>query len=134
MKNLTNEQICNAFARGENNHTNKGGSLFIEDFIIYSYGYHYPMAKHYGTITLINENSYSATTSKQRSLLTRELSYNNIIYVPDVLCENHETNVKYLEEQVKYWQLKAKRATKHNYESFVVKAIENLEKYKSEVM
>lgn len=47
----------------------KCGNLFFEGDTLYSYGYHYPLAKFIGYDTiLINDTGYSVTTSKHISL------------------------------------------------------------------
>ena len=71
-KGLTNQECCHLWAQrivgsGETNN----GNVFFEDDIIYSYGYHFPMAvflKIKGKDSVIvNESSYSISTSQQQS-------------------------------------------------------------------
>lgn len=57
----------------------KGSNMFYEDDVIYSYGYHFPMAirlyKEDGSeYYLFNNDSYSNSTSKHQHKVYRELS------------------------------------------------------------
>ena len=66
------EYICgyNTKAKGHNS----TWSIFYEKDIIYSYGYHWPMAWYQGARDIIvNSSKYSVTTSKHMSMLMREL-------------------------------------------------------------
>jgi len=63
---MTNEGIARAFAEGETK--GRACSMFIDGDTIYSYGYHWPIAKRLsGGVYLMNVNKYSQTTSKQTS-------------------------------------------------------------------
>jgi hypothetical protein len=66
---MTNAQIVNSFVKGATTGKNAQGSLFIEGDTLFSYGYHYPLAKRVEGGFWVNNEKYSRTTSKQASLV-----------------------------------------------------------------
>lgn len=67
---MTNKQIINAFVTGATKGKNSNGSLFIEGDTIFSYGYHFPLAKRNADGTYwTNGDRYSKTTSKQQGMV-----------------------------------------------------------------
>lgn len=61
-------------------------SIFFTGLTIYSYGYHFPMARHISfNDVLLTYATYSNTTSKHQSDVWRSVSHKNTIYVHDVL-------------------------------------------------
>lgn len=72
---MKNSKIAEIFAKG--NEQIRTAHLFIEGNVIYSYGYHFPIAfKIDSKNALFNSNGYSITTSKHKSLVKRELLHN----------------------------------------------------------
>jgi len=73
---MTNRQISEAFARGEV--SGKANSMFIEGSgngnVIYSYGYHFPIALIRNGQCFFNTDKYSRTTSKQQGQVRRALN------------------------------------------------------------
>lgn len=66
---MTNAQIVNKFIKGATTGKNAQGSLFIEGDTLFSYGYHYPLAKRVEGGFWVNNEKYSRTTSKHASLV-----------------------------------------------------------------
>lgn len=68
---MTNKQIAAAFADGKRTGKNANGSLFIEGDTIYSYGYHFPLARRNveNKTAVRNARKYSVTTSKHSGLI-----------------------------------------------------------------
>jgi hypothetical protein len=66
---MTNKQIVNAFVSGATKGQNSGRSLFIEGDTLYSYGYHFPLAKRQEGGFWVNPDRYSVTTSKQQGMV-----------------------------------------------------------------
>ena len=59
--------------------------MFFEGDTVYSYGYHFPIAKHVGRGTvLFTEDSYSNSTAKHKNEVLLACSHMNRIYVPEV--------------------------------------------------
>lgn len=64
---------------------NSGQSVFFNGLTIYSYGYHFPMARHISfKDVLLTYATYSPTTSNHQSEVWRSVSHKNTIYVHDV--------------------------------------------------
>jgi hypothetical protein len=76
---MKNQEIINAFVSGEEMKTK---NLFSEKdgerLILYSYGYHFPIAIRFkcGKL-LINSNGYSKTTAKHKGDFSRAIGYNS---------------------------------------------------------
>jgi hypothetical protein len=72
---MTNQQIITKFVNGATTGKNSNRSLFIEGDTIYSYGYHFPLARRLGGGDFwVNPDKYSVTTSKQQSLVRYAIS------------------------------------------------------------
>ena len=70
--------------QSQDNAKNSSGNLFFNGKIIYSYGYHFPIAKHVQnngiSAVLFTERSYSNTTAKHVSAVIQAANHKNIIY------------------------------------------------------
>ena len=73
---MSNSQVASKFANRNQNKRGlveyKGSNMFCERDIIYSYGYHFPMAKHLGVrdheeFFVLNSDRYSSSTSRHQS-------------------------------------------------------------------
>lgn len=75
------------------------GNLFFDRSTIYSYGYHFPLAKFYDENTVfINNSSYSVSTSKHQSYVHQAVNHKTRIYISNramcILCESVTCNIK----------------------------------------
>jgi len=75
-----------------------GGNFFFMDAIIYSYGYHFPIAKHTKNAKgenaiLFTKRGYSNTTAKHISITRNACNHKNVIYC-DRPTNSHEENFK----------------------------------------
>lgn len=74
---MNNTQVCEAFSNGETE--GRGSNLFIDGDTIYSYGHHFPIAKHTDKfvdgkeIILFTTKSYSVTTAKHKNYVFHAL-------------------------------------------------------------
>jgi len=122
----SNEMAIHIWAnQSETQGENKNGSIFFERNTIYSYGYHFAMAKIFDSITLVNSSSYSATTGKQLAKVRQSIN-GNFIAVPNVniaekgdyrynkkeVIKLHKENRLYLIEQATQALLRSTRARK----------------------
>lgn len=65
---LSNGELARRFAAGDRK--GKGSHLFIEGDTIYSYGFHFPIARRDRVYTyVVNTNGYSSTTARHKSLV-----------------------------------------------------------------
>lgn len=110
--------------------TNPGRTLYFERDTIYSYGSHFPIARHVASgkkkAILWNANSYSATTnshqSKVRQAMTSEqwesrIEVDHICYYREESnkvhnSDQHQKNLKFYNEKIQELFEKAKRARK----------------------
>lgn len=79
---MTNREVAQAFANGKQ----KGKSLhmFIDGDTIYSYGYHFPIARRAGDVFWFTNKGYSQTTGRHKSAVLQALEY-RAIKVDDVM-------------------------------------------------
>lgn len=106
---MNNRQLAQEFSNGAT--TGKGSNMFIDGNTIYSYGYHYPIARHLqGGITLINASKYSSTTLRQLSHVKNALE-TRIIETPSCKLELAE---QYLVDKMCEANQKRDRAKKQN--------------------
>jgi len=73
---MTNQDLCEAFVRGET--SGVCGNLFIDGNKLYSYGKHYVLCERVkldkgGIFFVINDTYYSATTRKHQAYIRREV-------------------------------------------------------------
>jgi len=128
---FNNSDLCHVFAQQSQEYgKNAGETLFFEDKVIYSYGYHYPMAKIIDGFALVNSSRYSNTTAKQTSFLKRAL-YQTIIEVPNPKAKSKEDHIKNMDnffDNVIQYQKKASRArTEDNRDFYEMQAREEVE-------
>ena len=125
----TNSEIAHIWAN-ELEYKGQKGNLFYVGKTVYSYGYHFAIAKHldYKTI-LITTRGYSNSTSKHINLVKQAISHKDKIY-----CNNptgsHEENIKSFISEILFeanFLLKAKKPEKY---IFNIECIKNtLNKY-----
>ena len=78
---VSNKEILENFSNGEIKGKNANGSLFIEHDTIYSYGYHYPIARRVSKNKyIVNNRKVSQTTSRHTNELKRILVTKNAEY------------------------------------------------------
>lgn len=94
----TNDMVCHLWAnRSQEQARNSNGSLYFNGAIIYSYGHHFPIARHLGSCILFTTECYSITTSQHKSKVRNAIPRSiPVFYVNDVLAETpeqHEENL-----------------------------------------
>jgi hypothetical protein len=114
---------------------------FVQDNIIYSYGYHFPIAKrHYaedGKETIFfTLKSYSNTTSKHISAVWGATAHLDRLYMIDVPGRYqgdpyHTTNIEYWVRKIKdcFGQIQRARDNKNRYLQNAINHAEQLEAY-----
>ena len=127
----TNQTLSKWFADGSQR--GSSNSMFIEGSVIYSYGYHFPIARIVNDNTVLFTNrGYSNTTAKHKSNVLNALLNNNyrIITVNNVTTRNKEENIKLLQADLIELKEKQKRARKTDYSSQIQRAVKNINEYK----
>ncbi len=62
----------------------ESGNIFFKNNVIYSYGYHFPVACHVKDHVLFTLRDYSVSTSKHKGIIHQAIPHRNIIYCKDV--------------------------------------------------
>ena len=73
--NMKNRTLAESFAKGRTK--GKGSHMFIDGNVIYSYGYHFPIARLLDDkIAIITTRKYSSSTSRHTTTVHHALSMN----------------------------------------------------------
>ena len=100
----TNYDVAHEFAYGATH--GKSSNIFIDGDVIYSYGYHFPIAKRIGGTILFTNREYSVTTSQHKAYVRSAVSHLNIIYCDNprgTHTENQEAYLKAIESVLPKW-------------------------------
>ena len=92
---------------------NSGHSVFFEGSTIYSFGSHFPMARHVDGAVLITTRSYSVTTSKHQGYVRQACSHLTRFYVDNVSARSkreHRENLALMRDEYENLIVKASRA------------------------
>lgn len=113
---FSNKEIVHVWA-SQTQQRGKSNSMFFEGPTIYSYGYHFPMARIYSdeSLTLLTSKGYSTTTAKHMSQVRGAIN-TPFVVVPDVTdldYSKHSHNLDHLVTLIKDLQRKAINATKN---------------------
>ena len=103
-----NSDVAKAFYHGEEEKTEY---VFSENqgsmTIIYSYGYHFPMAIRFNDGFLYNKSKYSPSTSKQQSYVrneiineTTEKDYSNTEELKEIIRKDFSSKAEYFESLI----------------------------------
>ncbi len=118
---LSNRMVANKFAEGI---SGSGGHMFSEGNTVYSYGYHFPIARHTGKFTnngqeiiLFNSRGYSNTTARHKSHVMQALSDNSFYIIEIYNAENIQEGIKELETRAQEAMQKEKRARLTDYKN-----------------
>ena len=131
-------EVCHFWAN-QIQDSGKASNMFYERDIIYSYGYHFPIAKHIKKdVILFNSASYSVSTSKHQSYTRQAIPYGTtVLTVPNLGrlstsdISEHKENIKYYDSMLKHNMKKSFRArqNKKYYLNNVIRYIEELKTY-----
>lgn len=84
--------------------SNSNRSYYFEDYTIYSYGRHFPIAVNMGDIILMTYRSYSNSTAKHINYVNRAITHKTVIYCynPSLAAKNlHAENLSDFEKRIK---------------------------------
>lgn len=116
----TNQEVADAWAMG---YSAKSGTMFTDGVTIYSYGYHFPIAKRVNGHVLFNHTRYSVTTSRHQCHVRRAMR-GDIVYCRDI---NANDNERYTRCHVKELLRKIPKCRK--IEDRVAEVLEELRHY-----
>lgn len=120
----TSDMVCHLWANErQSDARNSSGSLYFRDSTIYSYGSHFPMARHNRGVVLITTRTHSVTTAKHLSMVRSAIGHLRIIPCSNVSAETtqeHQANLQAMREEFYTALDKATRArtyTQHYMDS-----------------
>ena len=93
---------------------NPQGNIYFEGDTIWSYGPHFPMARHVDGVVLITTKTWSVTTSKHQSEVAYACNQLTRFHVPDIMActkDQHKANFNDYRERYEAAVLRATRAT-----------------------
>jgi hypothetical protein len=125
----TNSEIAHIWAN-QLEYRGQQSNLFFERSVIYSYGYHFPIAKHidYKTV-LITMRGYSNSTAKHIRFVENAISHKDLIYCNDP-TKSHEHNISEFIIDIKKVAANLVNARKpQNYLTVIDYIKNNLNKY-----
>ena len=100
---MNHEQLAHVWAQGDSSRNLKATNMFLENNVIYSYGYHFPIAKHCGNYVMLTNASYSHSTSKHIGYVRHAIPLGvEVFEVEHVLADTkveHKKNYKHLLDQ-----------------------------------
>jgi hypothetical protein len=111
----THNEVAHAWAH-QTYHCHKGHSMFYEGDTIYSYGYHFPIARLVDvggdTVVLMTVDSRSVSTAKHKSIVACAVSHLSVFTVPHLSPDSarHVANWEWLVASAKKCADKAARA------------------------
>ena len=124
---FTNKMVSHVWAQQtQEEGRNSSKSLFFENETIYSYGYHFPIAKFIpGTsYVLFNTDFYTKTTRLHQNLVRRAISSDYQFNLPNSIWDNHYDVYQYYlnkaNELVKNYRRKSHSTLEHNESEFEV--------------
>jgi hypothetical protein len=128
----TNSDVAHAWAHqiGTSAYTSNR-NMFFEGDTVYSYGRHFPIAKHVGRGTvLFTEDAYSNTTAKHKHEVLLACSHMNRIYVPEVGLSHARCFEKWLDQidYIKNYELSRARKPEI-YINKIQKVVQRAQKY-----
>lgn len=106
---MNNDQVSHLWA-AQSRPSASGSNFFFEGDTIYSYGRHFPIARHYKGIVLITTGSRSGTTSCHTGLVRRAVCHLTQFHVADPTKNPSGSDVKAYGEMIKSLELTAGRA------------------------
>lgn len=90
---MDNKQVAHLWANKSRESAN-GSHFFFEGDTIYSYGHHFPIARHHKGCVLFTQKDYSVTTSRHKGYVRCACSHLEVFHVDDVTKDPSGKDVK----------------------------------------
>ena len=110
----SNSEVAHRFATGIGERCT-GSHMFFEGNVIYSYGYHFPMAIKWNGYVLYNDESYSVSTSKHQGYVHGACSHMDIVHCASLENFNKWSNCptkSFINRNLSLWQDEVDELTK----------------------
>jgi ribosomal protein L9 len=106
---MDNSQVAHLWAN-KSRESAKGSNFYFEGDTIYSYGSHFPIARHYKGVILFTSHDYSVSTSKHKSYARSACSHLTVYHVEDPRRDPSGKDVANYGERIKNASLAVARA------------------------
>jgi hypothetical protein len=97
---MDNKQVAHLWANKSRERA-KGSSFYFEGDTIYSYGAHFPIARHLRGVVLFTSKGYSSSTARHKSYVRNAINHLESFTVDDVTKEPGKADVKGYAESLK---------------------------------
>lgn len=97
---MNNSQVAHLWA-SKNKQSARGSSFYFDGDTIYSYGSHFPIARHCKGVVLFTTRTYSKSTGRHISLTRRAARHIETYHVDDVRREPSGRDLKSYKERIK---------------------------------
>ena len=126
---VTTEEVTHLWAhQAQPEARNAKRSVFFEGDTIYSYGDHFPMARHCKGIILFTSEAYSATTENHKSKTRRAISHLSVIKTPFVSSCPKKAAKEWLRwNQDRFVELAGKAKRARTYTEFHLREMKDIE-------
>ena len=107
---MNNSQLSHIWANNPSK-TAKGSNMFTDGLgTIFSYGHHFPIARHYKGAILFTSQDYSVSTARHKAYVSRACSHLNVFTVADPLAKPSRGDVKNYADKLADMATKVSRA------------------------
>ena len=106
---MNNKQVAHLWANRSQSRAT-GSHFYFDGDVIYSYGSHFPIARHYKGVILFTSKRYSVTTSKHIGYAHSACSHLKSFTVEDVMQDPCAADLKNYRERVESLSMTAARA------------------------
>jgi hypothetical protein len=120
-KKMNNKQVAHLWAN-KSRESASGSHFYFDGDTIYSYGSHFPIARHYKGVVLFTSNGHSVTTTRHKSITSSACSHLTVFEVSDVMATPSGKDVREYGEQIKAEAMKLAKARKPDV-SFLERAV-----------
>lgn len=108
---MNNKEVAHLWAN-QSRERATGSHFYFEGDTIYSYGSHFPIARHYKGVVLFTTKGHSVTTSKHKGYVRSACSHLTVFEVSQVMQDPSGRDVKEYGGQIKYMAGNAAKARK----------------------
>jgi len=106
---MNNREVAHKWAN-RSRQEGSGSNLFFRGDTIYSYGDHFPIARHVDGVILFTTRGYSSTTAKHKSYTIGTCSHKQVFFVDDPTAKPSKAHLKAYAERIRDLELKVGRA------------------------
>lgn len=123
---MQNSQLARLFASGKTRGT--GSNMFIDGDTIYSYGYHFPIARRMNGYYLFNSRGYSYSTYRHKQYVLSALHGEKVVKVRDCNMDYAQNQTTSNVEEIRFLQKKKDRCRSEYMRGHYAWAIKDLMK------